>query len=45
MKEYIKPSVMIIDSLSEKFCAVVVETVSEHEVNDRLVVETEDLFG
>ena len=44
MKEYTKPAMQIIDSLSAKFCAVVLESVSENEVNDRLVVETEDVF-
>ena len=44
MKEYTKPSMQIIDSLSEKFCAVVVESVSENEVNDRIVIETEDII-
>lgn len=45
MKNYIKPTMQIIDSLSDNYCAVVLETVSENEVNDRLVLEAEDLFN
>ena len=45
MKDYTKPTLKIIDSLSEDFCAVVIDTVSDNEVNDRTVFEAEDLFG
>ena len=44
MKDYTKPTLQIFDSLSEKYCAVVLDAVSGTEVNDRLLFETEDEF-
>ncbi len=41
MKNYTKPTLQIIDSLSENFC-VVADVLSEHEVNDRVIFEITD---
>lgn len=43
MKTYNKPSLEIIDSLSDDYCAVA-EVVSDNEVFDRVIISADDLL-